>query len=123
MSRSRWGPASAEIGGRLYAGGGGDEHRSCRTAERFDPQHNIWEALPLMDHMRAWAAAVSLGGRLYVAGGDGGYISLASAERFVSQRNLWLQKKRRPIRRSGLLARRDLHFGTSAFWCTFRLQE
>ena len=53
------------------------------------PEHNHWEALPSMDHRRAWAAAVSLGGRLYLAGGDGGDISLASAKRFAPQRNLW----------------------------------
>ena len=42
---------------------------STRSAERFDPERNLWEALPTMGSERRWASAAATGGRHYVLGG------------------------------------------------------
>ena len=77
--------------GRLYVFGGlNAEEEILSSAERFDPERNIWEALLPMGAERKGAAAAAMGGRLYVFGGSNAQdYSLSSAERFDPERNLW----------------------------------
>ena len=100
MGSERAGASAAAMRGSLYIFGGfrsSDARRAeavtLSSAERFDPERNLWEVLPPMGSERWGSAAAAMGGSLYVLGGSGSGGSNAqfwgSAERFDPENNLW----------------------------------
>jgi N-acetylneuraminic acid mutarotase len=65
--------ASAELGGKIYVAAGmvGNTGRPLNIFERFDPETNEWDSLPLLPEPFSAAAGAALGGTMYVIGGNG----------------------------------------------------
>ena len=90
MGSERSGLAAVAFGRRLFIRGGYDaDGNVLRSVERFDPEHNKWEALPPMISERYGAAAAAVGGRLYICGGRDFQTELNSVESFDPTRQCW----------------------------------
>ena len=89
MDHRRAWAAAVSLGGRLYVAGGDGGDISLASAERFDPQRNLWESLPPMSYERDKASAAAMGGRRYVCGGGNSHEAARSVERFDPERNQW----------------------------------
>jgi Kelch motif protein len=65
--------ASVELGGKIYVAAGmvGNTGRPLNIFERFDPDTNEWESLPLVPEPFSAAAGAALGETMYVVGGNG----------------------------------------------------
>eukprot|EP00927_Polykrikos_kofoidii_P025914 TRINITY_DN23206_c0_g3_i1.p1 TRINITY_DN23206_c0_g3~~TRINITY_DN23206_c0_g3_i1.p1 ORF type:complete len:463 (+),score=32.90 TRINITY_DN23206_c0_g3_i1:71-1459(+) len=90
--------------GKLYVGGGNeDNNRPVLVMERFDPEQNVWEQLPLLSDMRVEFAWTVVNGSLYVCGGvhygeqeprdptdwTGGLRPLTKLDAYDSRRDMW----------------------------------
>ena len=75
--------------GNLYAvGGESDDGSRLRSAERYDPATNAWEAVAPMAVERSRPGVAVLDGKLYAVGGyDDGWFT--SVERYDPTTNVW----------------------------------
>lgn len=86
----------------VYIVGGHASGNTLAGAERFDPETNRWDALPVMPTPRHGCAAASVAGILYVFGGanDGG-LPLSTAERYDPLLGRWERLPLVPTARHG----------------------
>ncbi|HEY2996014.1 MAG TPA: carboxypeptidase regulatory-like domain-containing protein [Methylomirabilota bacterium] len=70
MPTARGGLATAVVGGKLYAIGGGPVSGfSTGAVEVYDPVTNTWAGRAPMPTPRSYASAAGIGGKIYVVGG------------------------------------------------------
>ncbi|KAF9597504.1 hypothetical protein IFM89_019031 [Coptis chinensis] len=81
--------ASASLGNRIYAIGGGNGKECFKEVEMFDPTSEKWIPSHSMLQQRFSSAAAELDGALYVVGGYDGNTYLKSAERFDPREASW----------------------------------
>jgi len=82
--------AAAALGGCVYVYGGSTADGGfLRSAERYDPSLNCWEALPPMQVSRVALSAAAAHNRLWAIGGNNDMLVHSSVECFDPKANAW----------------------------------
>lgn len=92
MEQERGSLGVAEVGGLIYAcGGGRGGQRSVNldTVEVFTPEHNTWTWGPKMHEQRFTTSAAAINGTIYITGGFDGGAYLPTAERLDPRVGAW----------------------------------
>jgi hypothetical protein len=102
MKQERGSLGVAEVGGHIYAMGGGRGDQTSvnmDTVEVFTPHLNAWHAGPKMHEQRFTTSAAPVNGAIYITGGFDGGNYLRTAERLDPRQGAW-----QPVRPAFLLA-------------------
>ena len=102
MKQERGSLGVAEVGGHIYAMGGGRGDQTSvnmDTVEVFTPDLNAWHAGPKMHEQRFTTSAAPVNGAIYITGGFDGGNYLRTAERLDPRQGAW-----QPVRPAFLLA-------------------
>ena len=102
MKQERGSLGVAELGGHIYAMGGGRGDQTSvnmDTVEVFTPDLNAWHAGPKMHEQRFTTSAAPVNGAIYITGGFDGGNYLRTAERLDPRQGSW-----QPVRPAFLLA-------------------
>ena len=76
--------------GFLYVIGGIDEHSNwLGTVKKYNPDTNMWQAVPSLSYPRSSTCAVADGRHLYVIGGNSNSGSLDIVERYDPKEKAW----------------------------------
>lgn len=97
--------AAVELGGHIFAIGGGADSRMLNTVEAFDVEKSewiLWYTLPPMQSKRMQHAAVAAGDKIFVCGGFDGRRDMATVECFNPTLNQWSWMDSMSTRRSYL---------------------
>ena len=92
MSQERGSLGVAEVGGLIYAmggGTGGPNSANLDTVEVFTPDLNAWHNGPSMHEQRFTTSGAALNGALYVTGGFDGSAYLSTAESLDPRAGRW----------------------------------
>lgn len=99
MHYRRHSHCTAIADGKLYVIGGFGRHQDgpsaaglsnwLKTAERYDPNEQVWENLPEMSSRRGDFVAIAFGGSIYVLGGTTGYCDLSDVQRYNIKMERW----------------------------------
>ena len=92
MKQERGSLGVAEVGGLIYAiggGRGGPRSINLDTVEVFTPELNAWHQGPKLHEQRFTTSAAAIDGAIYVTGGFNGTAYLTSAERLDPRVGAW----------------------------------
>ncbi len=92
MKEERGSLGVAEVGGLIYAiggGRGGPRSINLDTVEVFTPEQNAWSQGPKLHEQRFTTSAAAINGAIYVTGGFNGTAYLTSAERLDPRVGAW----------------------------------
>lgn len=81
--------ACVELGGKIYAAGGGQTNQYTNAVEIYDPATDSWSQGPALHTARFSTAAAVLDGAIYCSGGFDGKSYLRSAERLDPREGRW----------------------------------
>ena len=99
MREERGSLGVAEVGGLIYAmggGRGGPSQANLDTVEVFKPDLNVWNPGPKLYEQRFTTSAAAINGSIYVTGGFDGSAYLRTAEKLDPRVGAW-QPVRTPI--------------------------
>ena len=89
MREPRGSMACVELGGKIYAAGGGQPNKYTNLLEIYDPSINCWSAGPSLISSRFSTAAAVQDGAIYCCGGFDGKSYLKSVERLDPREGRW----------------------------------
>ena len=92
MKEERGSLGVAEVGGLIYAmggGWGGPQSVNLDTVEVFTPELNAWSPGPKMHEQRFTTSATAVNGAIYIMGGFNGSAYLMTAERLDPRVGAW----------------------------------